>query len=269
MLGRLQMTVPQCIEAYTSLSGEVFGKPKIWKWSLWRAAGGALYDATNLEKQINTVIAKHVAGSRLLILDSEGKCILAYKHRCRTAVTAVRPENSEEPKFFRSYAVPGIPEDHCEVWEAARATTAAKFFFDAVEIGGIEYLDGALGFGNNNPSQLAVREARYLGREVQYVVSIGTGTQRPVSYGSSMRKLVEAQAKMITSCREVDNQMEATLGDRKPRAYFRFDVDRGLDTVVLDEWKKQGEIAAHTEAYMDSPLQLRFQAELVNIMDAN
>jgi patatin-like phospholipase/acyl hydrolase len=47
----------------------------------------------------------------------------------------------------------------CEVWEAARATSAAPIFFKHIEMGNSQpFIDG--GLGCNNPSKLVLDEAK-------------------------------------------------------------------------------------------------------------
>lgn len=39
----------------------------------------------------------------------------------------------------------------------------------------------------------------------------------------------------------------------KPNVYFRFNVEIGLETIGLDEWKRLGEIQGKTIDYMEGP----------------
>ena len=58
------------------------------------------------------------------------------------------------------------------------------------------------------------------------------------------------------SCEAVDDEMYKEFtrpGNVNP--YFRFSVDRGLGNVVLDEWEKEEEMAAITEAYLKYSVQ--------------
>ena len=71
-------------------------------------------------------------------------------------------------------------EYNCEIWEAARATSAAPTFFKRIKIGpsgsGIDYVDA--GIGCNNPiKQVMAEAARVFGEEapVGCIISIGTG----------------------------------------------------------------------------------------------
>jgi len=64
---------------------------------------------------------------------------------------------------------------HHRIWEAARATTAAPAYFDPLQSGDEVFCDGAL--CNNNPTAIAVHEARMLfhGVPLELLVSLGCG----------------------------------------------------------------------------------------------
>eukprot|EP01043_Picozoa_sp_COSAG02_P026046 COSAG02_NODE_1488_length_12368_cov_23.731926_3_plen_1446_part_00 len=84
-----------------------------------------------------------------------------------------------DPFLFRSYTMDpskGLPgSSGCEVWEAARATSAAPFFFDPISIAGREYFDG--GVVANNPVEKAINEAGDIwpNRPISTIVSLGCG----------------------------------------------------------------------------------------------
>src|SRR5947209_2389498 len=89
--------------------------------------------------------------------------------------------NMEYPRRFRTYPVRALASANCEIWEAARATSAAPTFFKRIAIsdgGGAkeEFIDG--GLGCNNPVIQVLEEARDVfgnDRAVGCLVSIGTG----------------------------------------------------------------------------------------------
>lgn len=77
MLGRLQMSVQDCIISYKSIMGEVFPRsnPKWWDmihhgWNL--LSDGAKWDATPLEDNIKKLVKKMLPGQdpeKVLLLD--------------------------------------------------------------------------------------------------------------------------------------------------------------------------------------------------------
>jgi len=103
---------------------------------------------------------------------------------CPVFVVAMEGQDAGGPvKLFRSY---GFYKDQCPIWQAARATSAAPSYFPPawVEVPdpGGWYIDG--GLRHNNPSEVALSEARKYWKTVKRfcIVSIGTGTQKPVDF---------------------------------------------------------------------------------------
>ncbi|KAI1176857.1 acyl transferase/acyl hydrolase/lysophospholipase [Nemania sp. FL0916] len=143
MLGRLKMSVQECIETYEKLMDEVFTGRKWWRY-LW---SGKFYDEKKLERLIKNVIKDK--------LSEEGEDALLYHpdHKCKVFVTAVltRAINNRPPTILRSYVNEAEAEAHpkIKIWEAARATSAAPGFFKPITIGNDEFADG--GLGANNP----------------------------------------------------------------------------------------------------------------------
>lgn len=198
-----------------------------------------------------------------------GECRMGSPHPCRTVVTAVRQHYADSPAHrFRSYATQYSRPDSAHVWEAARATTAAITFFNPITIGtpGIPYLDGALG-GHNNPSRIAIEEANEInGGIIECLVSIGTGMQNPVSFSGTLAKIAVACGKMVTSCNRVHDEMAQSYGNQMPQIYFRFNVNNGMNNIILDEWVKQDQIAAYSEAYMSLAEIKQMRTRLVNLL---
>ena len=165
------------------------------------------------------------------------------------------------PTLFRTYDVAKNKEYNCTIWEAARATSAAPTFFKRIKIGpsgsGIEYIDAGLGY--NNPTMQVIEEAaRVFGEDSQIacIVSIGTGQSGSVSYASpdAFQKwlpiaLVEVLEKISTDTSKTAEEMEKRYRNL-PGIYYRLNVDHGLQSVSLDEWRRLGDVRAHTKNYM-------------------
>ena len=129
-----------------------------------------------------------------------------------------------------------------EIWEVARAATAAKWFFKPLEIklpgtaGHLLFSDG--GFGANNPTQEAIYELEDLyGRgSIGVVVSIGTarkdeGEAKPGFFLAVPRAAKEFASK-ATDPEVVHRSMESQLEE----GYFRIN-DPGRLGIELDDWK--------------------------------
>jgi predicted acylesterase/phospholipase RssA len=86
------------------------------------------------------------------------------------------------PTIFRTYRGDEIRPSECALWQAARATSAAPTFFKPMSVDRprppIAYVDGGMGY--NNPSEVALNEARRIWPEcTQFgLVSIGTGRSK-------------------------------------------------------------------------------------------
>ena len=84
---------------------------------------------------------------------------------CPTFVVAKTQANiNAPPTVFRTYRSHQVRPSQCFVWQAARATSAAPTFFKPISIDrprpAITYIDGGMGY--NNPSELALNEAKRL-----------------------------------------------------------------------------------------------------------
>lgn len=210
---------------------------------------------------------------------------LSEPHSCPTFVVATQGLHSDGPSvLFRSYSGNGFSADKCTIWEAGRATSAAPSFFKPVFIGkpgtGQDFIDG--GLKHNNPSNLAKTEAENIWRNVKRfcIVSIGTGRQTPVHVtspeskptsslwqrpqrlvmdrsvirgGIALKHVAEVCVQLCTSLEEVHETMlrEANSSDLDKRfTYYRFNVERGMETIGLQEWNKWKLIVAGTSRYM-------------------
>lgn len=144
--------------------------------------------------------------------------------------------------------------------QAAMATSAALSFFDSVKIGDQTYLDG--GTGANNPVDHVWNEAQaFFGAEdgkidnvVGCVLSIGTGDPGIHTFSkNALKVLTGTLRRLATETEKTERQFASThsyLTVSTPR-YFRFNVQQGLQTVELAEYKEAGKIRQVTEEYMD------------------
>jgi len=72
MLGRLRMTVDECIDAYTTLSDRVFEK-KSHRVNLRGKLQGR-FDSAELERAVNDIIASRGLGEDALLKDTDSSC---------------------------------------------------------------------------------------------------------------------------------------------------------------------------------------------------
>lgn len=260
MLGRLRMTVDDCIKQYHHLAKKIFKRHlAIQLGSL--ASGEHRFSPANLEEGIKNLVAK-ASPSNSKMADHHPRC-------ARTFVLAVKKHNvnNQAARRVRTYATKTSPADTCEIWEAGRATSAAPSYFPSIKIPDEQgqpcsYVDGGLGY--NNPSKELLNEARgVFGPEhsIGCFISIGTGRDKNVSL-SNVRKFSSAyQAfRAIALSSEQAHWNMKQYFSRNPDVYFRFNAGaRLIDTkgdedfvraVSMEDWHKMKQIEGLTEEYL-------------------
>ena len=168
--------------------------------------------------------------------------------------------NAGIPVLFRTYASRKQSSIPCTVWQAARATSAAPTFFERVYIGSASrrqpYIDGGVGRNNPTAQVLEEAEAEFPGRRIACVISIGTGKlaiinlPKPHFFQNVVAThVIKAMVAIATDCEKTAEEMEKKFKD-KPKTYFRFNVEQGLQDVKLGDWNRMDEVFAHTAQYM-------------------
>ena len=169
------------------------------------------------------------------------------------------------PRLFRTYKVRSHASPNCKIWEAARATTAAPTIFKGISIGESgqireRFIDG--GIKCNNPTKQVMDEARLLfgdDRHLGALVSIGTGHPGTIGLAApdGFQKvlplaLITTLKKLATDCEGISGDVERQFKNI-PDHYFRFNVTHGAGMISLEEWKRMGDVQAHTKAYLQDP----------------
>ena len=146
-----------------------------------------------------------------------------------------------------------------KIWEACRATSAASSFFDPIAIGRYkeEFVDGATGANNPvwevwNQAQLMWGPQPLEGR-IKCLVSIGTGVPSLKPFRDDVFHIGNTLVAIAT---ETEQTAERFRRDKShlddSGRYYRFNVNRGLEEIGLEESKKRKEIAAATRHYVGS-----------------
>ena len=247
------MKTDEALETYNTLAQAIFSKEN----KKWKGQDG-MFKASTLEKEVTKLVCKKERGERMLDLStstSKGKAF----------VCAMPANNMEYPRRFRTYPVRALASANCQIWEAARATSAAPTVFKRIEIddgsgGTEEFVDG--GLRCNNPTKQVLEEAKAIfghGQPVGCVVSIGTGHPGTIGLARPDRfqkwlptKMVEVLKKIATDCEEMANELSGRFQDHE-KFYFRFNVEHGAEGISLEEWEKMGQMREHTNAYMTKP----------------
>jgi len=229
MLGRLKMSIDECITRYEEFSHTVFGGGKSkWRWTWY----GEFYDHQILENVIKEVVGKKLGNENALLLE-EGK------PDCKVMVTAIAADspNNRAPVYLRNYQ----REDRegqllgIKIWEAARATSAAPNYFVPIVLENYRFIDG--GLGANNPvgwlwnEVLAVYGPK---QETACCLSIGTGIPHNVALGEiKLRKpyntdYIEELASIATNTQLTHVLFHALIDSYAPapgvRKYWRLNL---------------------------------------------
>ncbi|KAF1981822.1 FabD/lysophospholipase-like protein, partial [Aulographum hederae CBS 113979] len=240
MLGRLQMKIEDCLLEFRRLGQDVFGKRRALKWNQ--------YSHEKLEAVISRVVDDYCRdGRRGSPLRMNHPTVdEAYMFRSYPCM------GNERPKIDNTRVLNAGDNGPVYIGQAARATSAAPHYFREALINGSRFIDG--GVTTNNPSRRAYWEAKYMHRQRKHgadgpaigaIISIGTGKSAPLSmfsrssFAASWMQVVDivrVAFKALTDPEPVHKEMERMMEDQGV-PYFRFNVEKGLEDVKLDEFK--------------------------------
>ncbi|KAA8909949.1 acyl transferase/acyl hydrolase/lysophospholipase [Sphaerosporella brunnea] len=272
LLGRLCLSIDECIDLYENLGGEIFGKAK----SLHT---GTMFSSSKLEETIRRIVDERTGvGSALLQQYSGGQL-------CPVFVVAIDKERANLPDavtLFRSYYVPNDQFRGVSIVEAVRATSAAPTFFKPMRISNSTetkyFVDG--GLGHNNPILHLIEEAEmmYPSAEIGCIVSLGTGVQQGLKlaaegtvrtnmlwlpfFGKLAAKLDAAlvAAALATSSEHIHRFAESKF--RGTGIYYRFNVCEQTD-IKLFEHRKMGAMVKATNEYLKQASTAEFTRKCV------
>ncbi|KAJ7872434.1 hypothetical protein B0H13DRAFT_2553410 [Mycena leptocephala] len=241
MLGRLRMSVKDAVKAYGELSKEVFSDVK-------SQGSDGRFKASKLEKAIK--------GSWALILP----------HRTQRREWKILERTLARRQSKGFYRMPMLKEIFNLVFHGlynlagSRATSAAPTFFKQIQIGtpGIEeaFVDGGMGQSNPIAALLLETQVMFPDRQIACIISLGTGQPHTIKIPtpSLLKRLfpldvIEAIKGIATDC-EKQHQLSAHHFDPVPHVYFRFNVERGMQDIQLNQWERLGDVAANTRQYL-------------------
>lgn len=266
LLGRFRMSTEEVLRVYNEIAGSIFCKG-----NKKPSFKDGTFKATTLENAVRRLVTETGVGSSMLDPSGEEKMGKAF-------VCAMPARNMEHPRLFRTYRVRENAGVNCEIWEAARATTAAPTFFKRVTIGEEgqfkeEFIDG--GVRCNNPADEVLEEAKRVfgdDRMLNCLVSIGTGhpgvigLSKPDGFQRLLpTELINALKQIATDCEKKSKELISRFQNVNG-LYFRFNVSHGLEKVSLEEWKKMAEVKTHTHAYLEDNDVSSSMNELVNLL---
>ncbi|KAK3372709.1 acyl transferase/acyl hydrolase/lysophospholipase [Podospora didyma] len=236
MLGKLEMDIDECIQAYVELISVVFAVEKSggldeFNNITFKYNGDISnrFDSNILAKAIESIL-RHKGASGKLFWDPnqpERGC-KTYVFVCATPQKAAMQTHSlqsYDPKPRQAFLKPTI-------LRAALATSAAVTLFEPANVPSAigahsttTYVDGALG-ANNPVEELAMEASNCLWPDAkQFIISIGTGSKK---FGHSR-----------------------SLPQFAQDVYHRFNVEQGLQDVGIFEYDAREDIVIMARAYLD------------------
>lgn len=269
MLGRLQMDTQLCIQAYKSLSKEVFSRKFNVPFleSFRKASNVALswswFDGDKLKEAVCRTVKANLLPSDSAMLRQSGctvedlTLITDMKSATYCFVCAV-PKYEEKVKRIRSYEPldqqANAPAERFKIWEAARATSAAPMYFPHIEAGGVSYFDG--GLESNNPVIEVIEEAKqeFPDDKISTVISVGTGAYQASDASAGLAGFMNYMINMATSTEKHHRAVleDPRFADIRKEGYFRLNGTLELGAIDLAAVERMDEIECLAEAYLSS-----------------
>lgn len=275
MLGRLEMTVDECIDAYKAMSPQIFTKLH-HRLNLKGKVQGR-FDHTAIEAAVKLMLREKGLSEDTLLQESSSSStktqgspsVFLGTYRAANfnfiSFVCATSKQTGRTALLRTYHQKGRSEylsQATAIWRAARATSAATSFFDPVEIGDEEFVDGATP-ANNTIMELWAEAQDYFSPEdnaswdlddkISCLVSIGTGIPTIRPFGDDP---VGIGAKLVKKATDTEKNAEEFARRHpklhSPQRYFRFNVTRGLEGVRLEDHSKGKEIISATRMYIES-----------------
>lgn len=230
LVGAHRRSPNDCVTLYRQLSERIFTQNAL-RGATSLVMNSSYYDSN----EWNTILQQNMGDVPLLDTGND-------ENSPKICLVASQAVGSETHAFlFRNYVLPYRVASHyqgtsrAKLWEAVRASAAAPGYFSEFQLGDKVLQDG--GILVNNPTAIAVHEARMLWPETDFqcVVSLGTGRCQPIertgvgaiNWGTKLRSV-------INSATDTEG-VHTVLHDLLPgNVYFRFNPNLN-DDYSLDE----------------------------------
>ena len=261
MLGRLRMSVQECIDEYLEMSRVAFTpKPRNF------FKGSQKYDEAAFEKKLKGIVGKRSSPDAPLLDEPDSPCKVYVEDFVQHAI----PANTDTLALWLSappYPQPAQPSWHhmsahdtgpslpqCRIWEAARATAAAPLLFSSINVAGTEFIDDLL---STNPIIHVFQEAQNLWQdrvENAILVSIGPGSVPSPSLKIAYRDIVsQLQAVATESERVAESFRRDHISMASSGQYYRFNLENIPLSSGLEEYRGSSQIEAATLDYLAGP----------------
>lgn len=274
LLGRLEMSVEDCISLYKGLMRSVFGhKTNSHKANVLSGKVQNIFSHEPLKDAVQELLRSKNMPVDQLYDDGQART-------CRTFVVARRME-SRNSVLIRDYTELGdTNDDKITIVEAALATSAASSFFPPLSALGKKYVDGAL--GSNNPTPLVWQAAQDIWAnhdgqvldKINCFISVGTGKPSfQAIHESAWGFLTKTLKSLVTQTEETEQNFakdhRVLLPLEGEQKYYRFNVESGLEGVGLEEHDKVDLIEVATYEYLDKSQQRKFDLDRCSMRVAN
>ncbi|MCJ1265113.1 hypothetical protein MMC22_004988 [Lobaria immixta] len=280
MLGKMGMTVDECVEQYEELSKVIFGK-KHFRGRITHGLAPARYSGKRMQNCIKKLLRERQ-------LDEN----LSMKHEAdRVACAVICREHSSSSQYskLKNTAVPicSLPCRNdlvCKVCDAARATSAAPTFFPVMNIEDRFFVDG--GLAHNNPSfaiffhyaQDERKKSTRPSSALQFsphgdldcsrvrFTNIGTGakvdeveSEKRDSLASLIPGIIRKGVFLKQTLAEIAANSEEKVEMMRLFQYLnpnviryeRFNANHGVSNIKLDDCNALGRIREKTQQYLD------------------
>jgi hypothetical protein len=259
MLGHLRMNVDEAIDALVSVATAVFPYEVPEKCD-------SETNMKHLKEAVENMLQARQIPHDTKMNDKDGpsvKCkVYVSTSRVRMqliyfrALYAATKANLSHPTIFRTYPSRGSGFNPTIV-EAICSTIASPSLFPPVKIGSRPREQNFAGgpLGANNPTRELLKEANTAfgkDRKVAQILSVGCGRPKVLSSNESVATggISLLLQDLAWDCEMVAQELSARLFNID--AYLRLNVDRGMESIRMDEWNELGNIEIHTNAYMQT-----------------
>lgn len=198
---------------------------------------------------------------------------------CKTKIALyfMSSSNLGRCRVFRNYESRQY-EYNPTILEALRATCSMPHLFMPICAGPDHHQEDLVTamLGYNNPTKEVIRELLSIhgsSWRIQLILSIGAGKQAPLSIKGKGISLVE---KAVQEAENVAEELREHL--KKTGVYFRFSVDRGIETLEQAQGQQISTIYSSTSTYLsqkdvneslDSAIKATFMSSLVTLERLN
>ncbi|KAI0412123.1 hypothetical protein F5X98DRAFT_23177 [Xylaria grammica] len=251
LLGRLRLSIDDCINTYSTFASLAFVPLQPSK-----QKSTALFSSRNIDQALKKVLSEHGLSDYELLRKSE------YS-RCKVFVCAT------DDVILRSYDISfaswrSDPLFNCLIREAARATVAVPSLFDPVTIGGSQFMSGGRstggGLGIDNPINTVYKEIENVWGLGHLPIIVSIGAARPYSDAAlgmmAHKTLGRATADVIdaiaSSAEFTASQFARNYRDYVVKGcYFRFNPKTDLVLEWVDVPSLEAQTVAHLESSVD------------------